>query len=85
LTISPSTSPRGLVTRRIGELNGATASRSSEKPNTLPCFSITPTTVYGTPAMRSSRPDRVERREEVLGDLVADHHDGRAEPRLLLA
>jgi hypothetical protein len=56
LTIRPSTSPRGLVTRRIGELNGATASRSSEKPNTLPCRVITPTTVYGTPAMRSSRP-----------------------------
>ena len=44
-TIIPSTSPRGFVKWCSGELYGAMATRSSESPNTDPCFSSTPMTV----------------------------------------
>ena len=49
-------SPRGFVERDMGDVYGAMAMRSIEKPKMLPCFAITPITWYGVPAMRSSRP-----------------------------
>ena len=55
-TMMPSTSPRGLVKWWSGELYGAIATRSRDNPNTEPCFSSTPITVYGIPLMRSWRP-----------------------------
>ncbi len=51
-----SMSPAGRIARDRGLVYGAMASRSSEKPNTDPCFSTTPMTSYGTPFSRSSRP-----------------------------
>ena len=56
---------------------------SIEMPNTLPCFSATPMTVYGNALDAELAADRLEAREEVVGDVLADHDDRRAERVLL--
>ena len=55
-TMSDERSRSGRMMRPIGDVYGAMALRSRENPNTDPCFSMTPITVNGTPAIRSCRP-----------------------------
>ena len=54
--VMPSTIPCGFTSRCMCDVAGAITKRSSENPKIEPCFSATPTTVYGSPPIRISRP-----------------------------
>ena len=76
-----SITPCGFTKRLSGDVCGATTNLSNEMPKTLPCFSITPITVYGHAAHAQLAADGIEGREEVVRDVLADDDHRRARAR----